>query len=97
MCQDVTKWVKSCKRYKKAKNLYNDPNGKQGSLIANCSLDLLCLDFTKMDCSKDGKENILIMIDAFSSFTVAVVTANEQANQWPNPGRQMVLHLWDTI
>ena len=37
------------------------------------------MDFTKMDCSKDGKENILVMMDAFSSVTVAVVTPNEQA------------------
>ena len=36
MCQDVNNWVKSCKRCKKAKGPYNDPNVKQGSLIANC-------------------------------------------------------------
>ena len=60
MCQDVTNWVKSCKRCKKAEGLYNDPHLKQMSLIANHPLDLLCLDFTKMDFSKDGKENILL-------------------------------------
>ena len=32
-----------------------------------------------MDHSKDGKENILVMIDAFSNFTVAVMTPNQQA------------------
>ena len=93
MCQDVTNWVKLCKRCKKAKGLYNDPNVKQGSLIANCQLDLFCLDFTKMDCSKDGRENILIMMDAFSNFTLAVVTTNKQAktvakalvDEWPKP------------
>ena len=62
-----------------AKGPYNDLNVKQGSLVANRPSDLLCLDFTKMDCSKDGKGNILVMIYAFSNFTVAVVTSNEQA------------------
>ena len=33
-----------------------------------------------MDCSKDLKEKVLVMMDAFSNFTVAVVTPNEQAN-----------------
>ena len=79
MYQDVTNWVKLCKRYKKAKGPYNDPNVKQGSLITNHPLDLLCLDFTKMDHRKDGKKNILVITDAFSNFTVAVVTPNQQA------------------
>ena len=74
--QDVTSWVKRCK---KAKGPYNDPNVKLGLLIANGPLDLLCLDFTKMDHIKDGKENVLAMMNPFSNFTVAVVTANEQA------------------
>ena len=32
-----------------------------------------------MDCSKDGKENVLVMTDASSNFTVAVETPNQQA------------------
>ena len=56
--------VKGCK---KTKGLYNDPNVKQGMLIVNHPLYLLCLNFTKMDHSSDGKENILVMMDAFSN------------------------------
>ena len=52
---------------------------KQGLLIANHPLEILCLDFTTMDYSKDGKENVLVMTDAFSNFTVAVLTPNQQA------------------
>ena len=78
--QDVTNWDKLCKTCKKAKGLHNNPNGKQGSLIANYPLDLLCLDFRKMDCSKDGKKNVLIMMDASSNFTVVVVMPNKQTN-----------------
>ena len=79
MCQDVNNWLKTCKRCKKAKGPYNDPNVKQGLLIANCPLEILCLDFTTMDHSKDGKESVYVMTDAFSNFTMAVVAANQQA------------------
>ena len=78
MCQNIINWLNNCKRCKQTKSPYNDPNVKQGSLIANHSLEMLCLDFTMMDHSKDGKENILVMTDTFSNFTVAVVTPNQQ-------------------
>ena len=67
VCQDVKNWVKSCKKCKKTKGPYNDPNVKQGLLIANHPLEILCLDFITMDHSKDGKENVLVMMDAFST------------------------------
>ena len=41
-------------------------------------MDLLCMDFMKVDVSKDGKENVLVMADAFFKFSVAVVTPNQQ-------------------
>ena len=85
MCQDVNNWVKTCKRCKQAKGPYDDPNVKQGSLIANHPLEMLCLDFTMMDCSKDGKENVLVMMDVFPNFTVAVVTLTSRQKQWPKP------------
>ena len=54
-------------------------NVKQGSFEASNPLDLLCLDFTAVDPSRDGKENILVTTDIFSNFTVAEVTPNQQA------------------
>ena len=54
-------------------NLHNDPNLKQGLLITNHPLEILCLDFTTMDHSKDIKENVLVVMDAFSIFTVLVI------------------------
>ena len=41
-------------------------------------MDLLCIDFMKVDPSKDGKENVLVMTDAFSKFSVAVEMPNQQ-------------------
>ena len=32
-----------------------------------------------LDPSKNGKENVLVMTDAFSKFCVAVITSNQKA------------------
>ena len=79
LLQDITRWVKNCKRCQTAKGPYVDPDPPQGSIVANNPMDLLCIDFMKVDPSKDGKENVLVMTDAFSKFIVAVVTPNQQA------------------
>ena len=42
-------------------------------------MDLMCIDFTKVDPSKDGKENILVLTDAFTKFSQAFVTPNQKA------------------
>ena len=69
---------KKCNQCQTAKGPYVDPDPSQGSIIANNSMDLFCLDFMKVDPSKDGKENVLVMTDAFSKFSVAVVMPNQQ-------------------
>ena len=77
LLQDITNWVKNCKWCQTAKGPCVDPDPSQGSIIANNPMDLLCIDFMKVDPSKDGKENVLVMTDAFSKFSVAVVTPNQ--------------------
>ena len=79
LLQDVTRWVKNFKWCQTAKGPYVDPDPGQGSIVANNPMDLLCIGFMKVDPSKDGKENVLVMTDAFSKFSVAVVTPNQQA------------------
>ena len=49
-----------------------------GVIIANNPMDLVCIDFTKVDPSKDGKENILVLTDAFTKFSQAFVTPNQK-------------------
>ena len=79
MLQDVTNWVKNCKQCQTAKGPYVDTDPSQQSIIANNPMDLLCIKFMKVDPSKDGKENVLMMTDAFSKFSMAVVMPNQQA------------------
>ena len=79
MFQDVTKYVKECPQCQIAKGDYTEPNTILGVIIANNPMDLVCIDFTKVDPSKDGKENILVLTDTFTKFSQAFVTPNQKA------------------
>ena len=79
MAADACNWVSQCSCCQVAKGNYTTPRPKIGHLESNNLMDLLCLDFTKIDPSRTGKENVLIMTDAFSKFSVAVVTPNQRA------------------
>ena len=65
--------------YQIARGDYNQPKPKIGHLEAHNPLDLVCLDFTKIHPSKTGKENILVITNAFTKFSLAVCTPNQTA------------------
>ena len=79
MNHDATEYVTNCHRCHVAKGHYTGPHTQQGSLVANNPLDLLCIDFLKVDPSRDGKENILVLTDAFTKFSQAFITTNQKA------------------
>ena len=79
MNQDVTDYVTSCHQCHVAKGHYTSPHTQQESLAANNPLDLLCIDFLKFDQSKDGKENSLVLTDAFTKFSQAFIINNQKA------------------
>ena len=81
LLQNVTNWVKQCRQCQAAKGSYIDPNPSQASIIVNNPMDLLCIDFIKVNQSKDGKENVLAMTNAFSKFSETVIKPNQQAEQ----------------
>ena len=62
-----------------ARGDYTQPKPKIGHLEAHNPMDLVSLDFTKVDPSKTGKENILVITDAFTKFSIAMCTPNETA------------------
>ena len=61
-----------------AKGPYVGPKTQLGPIVANESLDLLCVDFTTMDPSRDGKKNVLVLTDTFFKFSQAFVTPNQK-------------------
>ena len=79
MFQDVMKYVKECPQCQIMKGDYTEPNTILGVIIANNSMDLMCIDFTKVDPLKDSKENILVLTDTFTKFSQVFVTPNQKA------------------
>ena len=79
MFADTDHWLAQCEWCHIAKGDYTEPKTQQGTLTANQPLELLCIDFTKADPSKGGKENILVLTDAFSKFSQAFVTSSQKA------------------
>ena len=70
MYQDVSDYVANCPCCQIAKGHYVSPNKP---------LELLHIDFLKVDLSQDGKENVLVLTNAFSKFRQAFVTPNQKA------------------
>ena len=87
MFQDVTNYVKNCPHSQTAKGDYMVPKTKPGTIIAKNPMDLLCIDFTKVDLSKSGKENILVLTAAFTKFSQAFITPNQKV---PTVGKILV-------
>ena len=55
-------------------------------------MDLLCIDFTKVDPTKDGKENILVLTDTFTKFSQPFDNTKPEGTYCSkNIGGQMVL------
>ena len=79
MAKDAQNWVTNCRHCQIARGDYNQPKPTIGHLEAHNPLDLVCLDFTKIDPSKTGKENVLVITDAFTKFSLAVCTPNQTA------------------
>ena len=79
MYQDVTEYFTNCHQCHVAKGHYICPHTQLGFLVANNPLDLLCIDFLKVDPSKDSKESVLVLTDAFTKFNEAFVTNNQKA------------------
>ena len=79
LCFKMSELGLKCQQCQNAKRPYVDPNPAQESIIANNPMDLLCIDFMKVDLSKDRKEKVLVMTDTFSKFSVTVVMPNQQA------------------
>ena len=79
MNQDIIGYVTNCHWCHVKKNHYTVLHTQQGLLVANKSLKLLCIDFLKVDLSRNGKENILILTDAFIKFSQAFIISNQKA------------------
>ena len=79
MNQDVAEYGTNCHQCHVTKGHYTGSHTQQGLLVANNPLDLLFIDFLKVDPSRDGKENVFVLTDAFTKFSQAFVTNKQKA------------------
>ena len=77
MVKDAQNWVTNCRCCQVARGDYNQPKPKISHLEANKPLDLVCLDFTKIDPSKLVKKNVLVITHVFTKFSLAICTLNQ--------------------
>ena len=78
MYKDMAEYAQVCLYCKVTKGHYAGPDMQQGSLVVHILMDLLCINFTKLNPSKDSKEDVLVLTDAFSKFSQAFVTLNQK-------------------
>lgn len=79
MSADVARWVQECERCQQAKDAAPVSRSYMGHLLASRPNEIVAIDFTVLEPSQAGQENVLVMTDVFSKFTVAVPTWDQQA------------------
>ncbi|KAI3358861.1 hypothetical protein L3Q82_015251 [Scortum barcoo] len=80
MSSDIKDWVQKCERCQVAKDSGHVPHSFIGHLLASQPNEILAIDFTLLEPSRNGLENVLVMTDVFSKFTVAVPTRDQRAS-----------------
>lgn len=79
MCSDIKQWVQECERCQVAKDSGPVAHSFMGHLLASRPNQIVAIDFTVLEPSHTGLENVLIMTDVFSKYTVAVPTRDQRA------------------
>ena len=80
MAADITSKIKSCGRCTRRKmpqEAYRP--APLVPIVSREPLELVCMDFLTMEPSKGGIENVLVITDHFTKYTVAVPTKNQTA------------------
>ncbi|KAJ8401788.1 hypothetical protein AAFF_G00377590 [Aldrovandia affinis] len=80
MSQDVRQWCQECERCMVAKDTQPQARTFMGHLLASKPNQILAIDFTLLEPSRDGREHVLVMTDVFSKYTQAVPTRDQRAS-----------------
>lgn len=79
MSTDIKQWVQQCERCQVAKDSAPIPHSYMGHLLASQPNEVLAIDFTILEPTRSGVENVLVITDVFSKYTVAVPTRDQRA------------------
>ncbi|XP_065435190.1 uncharacterized protein LOC135977995 [Chrysemys picta bellii] len=79
MGSDVQVWIRQCKRCALAKDVFPPNRAPLTCTNVTAPMEVLAMDYTRLERSSEGYENILVLTDMFTRFTVAVPTRNQTA------------------
>lgn len=79
MSRDVHEWVKQCKRSALAKDVFPAIRAPLTCTNVTTPLEVLAMDYTRLEVSVGGYENVLVMTDMFTRFTMAIPTKDLSA------------------
>uniref|UniRef100_A0A3Q3K5F3 Gypsy retrotransposon integrase-like protein 1 n=1 Tax=Monopterus albus TaxID=43700 RepID=A0A3Q3K5F3_MONAL len=80
MSKDVQNWTQECKRCTLAKDVFPKLRAPMVCTNVSAPLEVLAMDYTVLEKSVGGYENVLVLTDMFTRFTVAVPTRNQTAH-----------------
>lgn len=80
MSADVAEWCQACERCQVAKQTQPAARGLMGHLLASRPNEIVAMDFTELEPCRSGQENVLVMTDVFSKYTLAVPTRDQRAS-----------------
>ncbi|KAL0198417.1 hypothetical protein M9458_006957, partial [Cirrhinus mrigala] len=79
MTGEVARWCRECERCQSAKDVQPVASSFMGHLLASRPNEILAVDFTVLEPSSSGLENVLVMTDVFTKYTLAVPTRDQRA------------------
>lgn len=74
LVSDVAQWCQECDRCQAAKDTQLHPSSFMGHLLAFRRNEIVAIDFTVLEPTRSGLENVLVMTDVFTKYTWAVPT-----------------------
>uniref|UniRef100_A0A8C6TU90 Gypsy retrotransposon integrase-like protein 1 n=1 Tax=Neogobius melanostomus TaxID=47308 RepID=A0A8C6TU90_9GOBI len=80
MYAEIQRWCQKCDRCQVAKDSRPAVKSYMGHLLASRPNQILAIDFTVLEPSQNGMENVLVMTDVFSKYTQAVPTRDQRAS-----------------
>lgn len=77
---DVSQWCLECERCQVAKDTRPAARSFMGHLLASRPNEIVAIDFTILEPSRSGRENVLVITDVFSKYTLAIPTRDQRAS-----------------
>lgn len=80
MANDMRHWCRTCKRCLVAKDSGPPARSFMGHLLDSEPNEILAMDYTVLEPTQNGLENVLVLTDVISKYTLAIPTRDQRAS-----------------